>query len=156
MFALLYSQSCLMDSIWIKPSFWACFLTTLRFHYWTSCGGWWLLSFSHQPGGICQSQLTRHWSEVGTISLCTPIQLLLNSGFIHPFFPSWSTSAPNLRRRLLFTPSSVSEEQILKSVKVWNSSLASRGGPERQAFAKLVVLLGPWLLVVPKWLQWIA
>ena len=62
---------------------------------------------------------------------------------INPFFPKWSTSAPKLRRQLLFTPSSVAGERILKSVKVWNSSLASRGGPQRQAFAKLVVLLGP-------------
>lgn len=56
---------------------------------------------------------------------------------------SFPHGPPNLRRQFPFAPHSVSGELILKSAKVWKSSLVSQGGPERQAFPKLVILLGP-------------
>lgn len=72
-----------MDSIWIKESFWPCFLTTLRSHYWTPCGMWWLLSHFHQPRHSCQSV---NWAQkAGRISLCMPIQSASQQGFIYPF-----------------------------------------------------------------------
>lgn len=87
-FAFLYSQSYLMDSSWIKQSFWACFLTS---HYWTLCGVCRLLSHFHQPENLPMHANPVSFATVGSSVHSIQSSIYLSVVFFFKYRPRDTT-----------------------------------------------------------------